>query len=431
MLEQSALHGRVFLSYLNGRSLISKPVSPKDVAFGPMRPVQIYPISDRDVWMQDRSKGDWYHYACGRQGGNLRLQERYKEASVRISEITSGSGFFYYYGKALCDARLIGKGKKAEHLYFVQNAPSVSYAGIPDVEEAEIPLTLQALDYEQTFRYPEKIKDLLSQMPASYVDRYKRPVVKIGGHLYPLAMEKVTTRWKDLPETTYPVVLNFEGTRYAVADLEPDHTEEDLEHFNSLAGYYEEETPRGGRHKVIHVKDAGFKYRHSPGLEFINSSQVTLYGINARWISDAPAVTDMSGYLSVGHDKHQFLARLERPDVSREVAMLREKAEENLSMSADIAGRLYRSDPDDSHGEYVALRTLFRGDIEPYARCFEPDLIPWILEQYAADVIEHRDKHETLRNGVPYLVYLADIIIGKDVGKTWEPQKCTSSRQGR
>lgn len=417
MLEQSALHGRIFYSVAIGKTLASKPAAIADIKFGPMRPVQIYRISDMEMWVQDKNTGTWYHYMGINESGALKLESFGDTATIK--GYASENGFFYYYGKALY------KGKdqeETEQFYFVQNEPKVSYGGTPDISAMQMPLTIQALDYGQVFSYPEKIKHMLEGIPACYVDRYKRPIKRTYGRTYPIPMGQVKTTWANLPETTYPVAIDFAKTRFAVADLEPEHSEDDLAYFNKIPGYYEEDTPRGGKHKVICIKDSTFKFRYSRGLEIINQSQVTLYGINAKWLTDSPEVLDLSGCQPVGHTSHTMAAALlARPDVEEEVALLRKKAEENLSAASMVAKKLYHADPDSSHGEFVALHTLYKQDIEPYAGQFEAGLLPWILEQYAKDVIIHRDKHETLRYGLPYLVYLAAIIIGKKkVVQVWD-----------
>lgn len=418
MLEQSTLHGRIFCSEISEKTIKSKTVAVGDIRFGPMRPIEIYRISDMEMWVFDKRQKNWYYYKGEYRSMELSLVTMINKTSM-LPELPKTS-FFYYYGKALLNK------EENEQVYFIQNEPRVSYDKIPDINKMQMPLTLQALDYNQTFQYPETVKTLLINMPACYVDRYKRPIKQIYGRTYPIPMESVKTTWKDLKETTYPVVINFEKTPFAIADLEPDHTEDDRAHFNGLPGYYEEETPRGGRHKIVKIMDKSFKFRYSPGLEIINESQVTLYGINAKWITDNPEILDVSQYRTVGHEEHQVMALLERPDVSEVVEMLRQKAKDNLSTGSEIAAQLYRTDPDDSHGEYVALRTLFQQDIKPYAKQLKPDLLPWILEAYASEIITHRDKHETMRQGLPYLVYLAAIIIGKEDARIWQSQKCIS-----
>lgn len=181
--------------------------------------------------------------------------------------------FFYYYGQAQWkDART---GDCISDAYYVQNIPTVTCDNIPDIQTMEVPLTLQKLDYGQTFTYPEELNQLLGNLSASYTDRYKRPIQRKFGRTYPIAMEKVTTTWKDLPVSTYPKVVNLSNTFFAVLDLEPDHTQEDLEEFQKMPGFYEEETPKGGKHKLIAINSKVFKFRFSKGLELINESMVT------------------------------------------------------------------------------------------------------------------------------------------------------------
>lgn len=412
MLEQSALHGRIYHSMLHDRTLASKPAMVADIRFGPMRPVIICRVSDAEMWVQDRNKGTWYHYKGMEGGGALRL-----DSCQDAFDASGMQAFPYYYGKALYQG-------ETEQNYFMQNAPQVTYGGIPDISAMEMPLTVQALDYGQAFTYPKEVKALLRDVPACYVDRFKRPVKKVNGRIYPIAMAGVKTVWPDLPETTYPVVLDFSKTPYAVADLEPEHEEQDFALFNAMPGFYEEDTPRGGKHKIIRLVNDAYKFRYSKGLEIISQSQVTLYGINARWLCSAPEPIDMSGCRTVGHTEHDIAKTvLERPDVSREVGLLEQKAMENLSVAKMVAKHMYDKDTDISHGEFVALNTLYRQDIAPYAAQFERNLLPWIVEQYAKGVIEPRKKHETMRNGLPYLVYLAAVIIGNPAckpGNVWE-----------
>lgn len=416
MLEQSTLHGRIFKSEVSAKILKSKPIAVDDIQFGPMRPVEIHRISDHEMWVQDRNRGNWYHYQDNGSDRELQLLE------VKDHMSLTSKGFFYYYGKALCKYNKIETEQETvEHDYFVQNVPSVTaYDKIPDINQMQMPLTMQALDYDQIFHYPTKLKKLLENIPACYVDRYKRPIKRKCERTYPIAMDQVKTTWTDLEETSYPVVVDFEKTIYGVVDLEPTHTEDDLAHFQGLSGYYEEETPRGGRHKIVRITDKTYKYRYSPGLEIINQSQVTLYGINAKWLADDPPILDITSYQTVGHEKQrQIVAHLERPDVSKEVEALQKKAIENMSMGYEIAAKLYRMDTDDSHGEYMVLQTLFKHDIKPYARQFPKEQLPWILESYASSIINHRDKHETLRQGLPYLVYLSAIICRKEDSRIW------------
>lgn len=403
MLEQSVLHGKVFCITQTATTLTSKTTSISDISFGPMRPIHLYVLSDNEVLVCDINRNDWYHYKRESVASELVLADR-----VRPASIPNVSQHFYYYGMA--------KYNDTNHLYFIKNVPSVTISDIPDINTFQIPITLQTLGYETLFEYPDELVDLLNDVPACYTDRYKRPIVHTADKTYPIPMDKVTTTVKDLPACAYPVVFDFKNTCYGIADLEPHHTEQDMEHFNSLDGYYVEDTPRGGKHKLIKIDAPDFKFRYSDGLEIINQSQATLYGINGTWLKDNPEPIDVTVYNVIGRVERTVVALLERPDVTEAVALLTQKANENLSAGRRIAKNQYMTDPDTSHGEYMVLWTLYQEDLLPYANQFDRQLLPWILEQYAMTIIEHREKHETMRHGLPYLVYLAAIIIEKRGG---------------
>ena len=396
MLEQSTLHGFIYRSMISDKVISSRKVAPSDIVFGPMRQIQIHAVADDDVWVKDMGHGTWYHYV----GGNVMRLVETKEEREPVE-----SGATYYYGKAVYDGK--------SHLYFIQNIPNVTSTEIPSVETFELPLTMRKLCYDITFSYTEKVKRLLRGVPAAYVDKYKRPIQISRGRVYPVDMEKVKTTWDDLPDAKYPVVLAFQKTAFAVLDLEPEHTEEDERQFDKVPGFYEEDTPRGGRHKIVRCISGEFKFRFSKGLELINQSQVTLYGINGNWLSDDPEPINVSDYRVVGHVRREAVqgAPISAPDVEADVKWLREAAKRTGSMGVISAMSAYRSDPDVSHGEFVALRILYKQDVERYKENYPPGRLPWILASYATTVIEHRDKHETSRSGLPYLVYLSAIIL--------------------
>lgn len=404
MLEQSTLYGRAYLSEKKGKYLSSRPVSLTDLEFGPMRPVFLHPVSDERMIMEDRERDLWYDYQ--EKEGNLLLQDT-KEEVPKVKQ-----PFFYYYG--LSRYKDPKTGEWISHRYFVRSQPNVTWDQIPDIRQIEIPLTLQRLDYGQVFTYPEKLNRFLANVPSTYVDRYKRPILRTHRQTFPVAMEKVKTKWMELPPATYPKVVSLTGTPYGVLDLEPEHTEEDQRVFEEAPGYYKEKTPRGGSHKLVWLKEPGYKFRYSPGLELLSQTQVTFYGIEGAWISDQPDAVSVADWKVIGNEEHEVTAVLERPDVSEEVAILRQKAEERYSLTRELVARGYAKDPDSSHADYVALYKLYHSDVKPYASQFKAEELPWILEAYSEDVIPHREKHETLRNGLPYLVYLSAIIIQKE-----------------
>lgn len=412
MFEQSALHGILYRSEKQERSIASQTVSLNDMTFGPMRSIHIYPHSDQEFLVYHLQGQTWYHYQSLQQGQTPKLQQIYTNEQLPPAFqawTCQENQFFYYYGQAQWkDPRT---GACISDAYYVQNSPTVTSETIPDIQTMELPLTLQKLDYTQTFTYPEELNQLLGNLSAAYTDRYKRPIQRKRGRTYPIAMEKVTTTWKDLPASTYPKVVNLSNTFFAVLDLEPDHTEEDLDEFQKMPGFYEEETPKGGKHKLIAVNSSVFKFRFSKGLELINESMVTFYGIRGTWITKNPIVADIRAYQPIGHTTRQITTRLERPDVTEAVQALQQKAAENMSMLDIKISEIYRTDTDNSHADFVALVTIYHSDIKPYELNFERTQLPWIMEAYAKPWIPHREKHETMRNGLPYLVYLSSIII--------------------
>lgn len=399
MLEQTMLHGPLYTSYIKGKTLISKPVTIQNVKFGPMRPITIYKEAHCVVVRDNRTQVQYLY-----QQGKL-------TPSDTPYEVTS-EGFTYFYGMA--------QYKNQNHTYFIQNQPIVSIPDIPDIHTFTLPQTLQDLDYEQTFTYPERLLHLLHDIQATYTDRYKRPIIQVNGRIYPIMLTKSKTKLQDLTPSTYPIVINLEHTNFAMVDLEPDHTEDDLAHFNSLQGYYQEDTPRGGKHLLVSLDSDVFKFRYSPQLEIINESAITIYGINAVWKCDDPPPLDVEPYTKILHTvKTTSLHTIRNIDGNKEqqeqieqyADMLTQLHKKKYTGSKARAQQQYRQDPDTSHGEYMALYILWNQDVKPYQEQLPQDLLPWILQAYADDCIEWRDKHETQRNGVPYLIHLCQRII--------------------
>ena len=105
---------------------------------------------------------------------------------------------------------------------------------------------MRALDYGRIFTYPQGLKELLAECPVAHADRFKRPIIRSQGHTYPINLAKKSFKWEDLPDSQYPVVADLSGTHFAVLDLEPARTTEEEMVYESIMGYYEEETMRGG-----------------------------------------------------------------------------------------------------------------------------------------------------------------------------------------
>lgn len=394
MIEQSFQHGAVYLSQVRGNMLVSKSIKVADISFGPWRHIRIAQ-KEPFVYVEDINTKIIYLY----EKGNLQIESETLDFPNDVDH------FFYYYGVA--DHKQDG-----EFPYFIQNRPNVTYKGTPDVKVFSLPRTLQDLGYDREFTYPREIINLLGDLPATYVDRFKRPIKHEKGRTFPVNIEKVETKLADLEESNYPFVINIANTDFAMVDLEPNYTDDDLEHFNSLEGYYIESTPRGGKHLLVKAESDLFKFRYSDELEIINEGMVSIYGIDGKYLSNNPKKLDLSKYNSTKRTVSAPIKEKESDErIQKYVDLLEEMSKKTNSLGRDIAERKYNQGDDISHSEYLVIYILYQEDILPYRNHLpEPDL-PWILEAYARKSIPWRDKHESQRNNVPYLVHLANEVI--------------------
>lgn len=405
MLEQIKKNGRVYQVQPAEKSVQSKPVKIPEFAFGPYRPISVYRISDQEMWVKDEAHGDWYHYKG--EGYSLSLVER------KTSYEEQGQRCFYLYG--------IAESENEKIPYFVQDVPYVKTRNIPDIQTMKMPFSMLALNYDRIFTYPEALKKLLGDCPVSYADRFKRPIIRSDGHTYPISLSKQSFRWELLSDSRYPVVADLSGTHFAVLDLEPSRTKEEESVYESVMGYYEEETIRGGRHKLVRLDDETFKFRYGKGLELIANTMVTFYGINGKMLHASPEPMKTTGFTPVGH-----IARTIKPaDIPTEIAHLVEKLESYTGDLFLVKTRIrdkHATNADNSNREFNILLDLYKEVVHPYRNMFTEEQIPWILTACAADIIEPREKHATQRNGLPYLVYLSAIICEKKEGaKIWKP----------
>lgn len=395
MLEQSFEHGTVYLSYVKSDSLITKSVKIPEIQFGPSRPVHII-VTDDFVYVQDLNTKIVYLYS----GGHLQAQ------GLDIP-MPDNRRFFYYYGMAYLPK---AKTEVKHYPFFTQNRPPKQIDDIPNIQVFEPPRTLQNLGYRQTFTYPIELIDLLGDVKATYVDRYKRPIRTENGRTLPISMDRVSTKMKDLPESNYPIVVDLAKTPFAMVDLEPGYTDDDLEHFNSLDGYYVESTPRGGKHLLVPIQSDLFKFRYSDHLEIINEGMVTLYGIEADVLSLHPDTLDITPYT-------QTTRRATAPvkpvsdNIKQYVEALQAQSEKVASPAKHYARNRYEQESDRSYADYIALYILYMQDVYPYQHQLPENSLPWILEAYARDTIPWRSKHDSMRNGVPYMVHLANEVI--------------------
>lgn len=405
MLEQTKKNGRVYHVNTGVKTILSKPAKIPEYEFGPYRPVTVHRINDYEMWVKNEVHGDWYHY----KGDNYPLTLISKE-DVHDEQ---SPGSFYLYGVAEHEGILCP--------YFVQDTPYVQKHIIPDIQTMEMPFTMRSLDYGMIFTYPQELKELLKICPVAYADKYKRPIIRSQGHTYPISLEKQSSRWDELPDAHYPIVADLSCTHFAVLDLEPTRTKEEEMVYESITGYYEEETIRGGRHKLVKLNDPTFKFRYGKGLELIANTMVTFYGIKGTMLSSNPEPMKTTGFAPVGHVA-RTIKPMDAPDEIKSMLNRLETYTGDLYLEKIQIREKHRLNTDNSNREYNMLLDLYKVAIMPYRHMFSKDSLPWILAACANDIIEPREKHATMRNGLPYLVYLSAIICEKKEGaKIWKP----------
>lgn len=401
MIEQSTLNGPLYLSE-DGTTTTAPPkvVKPGDISFGPPTEVVVEKGEYyNDFYLEDRTKGETFHYVDGVNQGLVDHPVLGASYLMGVAEI----------GNVL-------------HQYMIQNEPPVSREDTLDRQHLQAPASIIGFPYDQVFTFPRELGDVIGDLPATYVDKRKRPLN------YNLMMERgvyLPTNIKKTPVTAatimkepkhFPMVVDLEGTELAVVDLEPGYSTEDLTEVEKYSILYQEDTPRGGKHYLVRTKNKEYKFRVSKHLEIINDTMCTFYGINGVVRDTNAPYTDFSvfDYEEVGRN------RLEVHQASEQVLKVVEKLKqlnvENKNLGREAALNVYTYDDDLSHADYMAMWYLYRLDIQPFVSELLDNGIPstdlpWILAEYAAHVIPGRDKHYTNRLGVPYLVYVATSIV--------------------
>ena len=415
MLEQSKLNSPVYYTQETrderGRDkLINKIVTLDNVKFGPKLHIVIHRnmLTTQTMVVCDQ---------VPQPNGFI-----YDENGTLIKQVVSkkhkGDRLFpYWYGMAEIDGQTT--------VYLLQNEPPETSSLTPDLHHFELPPVLKGYGYDQVFAYDQKLLDLIGDRPATFTDKYKRPMNYMSllhERLYfPVALDKVATKFVDIAKekSNFPavVIINPEGQpiQYATLDLEPGYTPEDYQLASSFDAYYQEDTPRGGKHYLVKVdadSDA-FKYRLTPNLEAQTRAQITFYGINGVFLNDNPKTSCFSEYEAIGNHDSVVIDPKMPPGVESKIDECREVIKKIGTTGAKQAKRVYLTDTDLSHADFMALLKLYQTDLKPLASYIPSDMMPWVLAGYAASIIPGRTKHNTMRNGVPYLVYLATKIIYK------------------
>lgn len=421
MLEQSKRDGPLYYSQevieKGKRKLISKPIVLHILKFGPPTKVIIHLNASTkkvllEVLKDDSLYPEYYLYSQTKFCKKLNLTE---------DDTIDDETYAYYYGIAQI------KGDKTP--YLLKDEPPITISDVPTFDTFQLPPVLSGYPYKQAFKYIPELTDLIGHLKATYTDRYKRPLNPTAikhRKYFPMIIDNTTTKFKDLCNSNLPfpivVILNniSANAQFGCIDLEPSHTDDDLELANSFDAYYVEDTPRGGKHYLIRVKpdEKSYKYRLTPNIEAQIQCQITIYGINGKILNPQPEITDLSQYKQVGHKTNPIVSIDDRPDGIKFAAEIEDNVNELIeaneklgSTGAEQAKRAYIYDDDDSHADFTALARLYRLNIKPLKENFTDDELPWLLASYAARIIPPRAKHSDARNGVPYLVYLADKII--------------------
>lgn len=316
----------------------------------------------------------------------------------------------YYFGLALVDG--------VTYPYYVKDIPTPTVNLPVQLELMEPPHTWTGFPYEQTFSLLPELVEILKDIPATYVDRYKRPLnaALVDRHrYYPKTVKESGYTLGQLRQGThFPCVIDLnqfsvDGVKFGILDLEPGYTDTDLEWLQSFDIIYEEETPRGGKHFLFKHTSDRYKYRLTPNLEILTNALVTLYGINGRIINLNAQPSKLDDSLAVDYNPIEVVTA--ESDVNQIVEWLLARNKGGLGRS-NMQRRYEReSQVDMSSAEFNAMRHLYVREIKMFESMMTESDVPWVLGEYARHVLPYREKHDSLRKGIPYIVYTAQKVI--------------------
>lgn len=405
MIEQSKLNGPVYCSEHEGKSLSSQTVNITDISFGiPTRLI----IHTRDGYgpVLLENPADKTGIVINENGEILKYLEN-------VQTYNNETCHEYYYG--------VAKYKGERHPYWIKNIPPVGLDDLGDFKHMNLPSAIVGYPYTQTFDFSTELIDIIGNLQATYVDRFKRPINPdlIQRHLYyPISIDNVKTKFKDISvhPTKFPIVCNLKDTEFCVFDLEPGFSEADKAKAESYDIIYKEETPRGGIHYLARTNDMTFKYRFTEKLELITNTMVTFYGINCEMINkDAKPITNFSDeWKPVGVSTVTIeSATVDIVKINNIVDKLKETFTTQNYWVRHALSRYNNYDSDESRAEFAFMGSIYRNVLEKLQLFQEAtdDEKAWILGQFTQNMIPFRLKHNTARNQIPYLVYSAMKII--------------------
>ena len=317
----------------------------------------------------------------------------------------------YYCGLALVDG--------VTYPYYVKDLP-VANVDIPitAIEQMVPPHTWTGFPYESTFTLLPELVQLMYDIPATYVDRFKRPLnaLMFDHHrYYPKTVKESGRTLGQLRQGThFPCVVDLNqfavnGVKFGILDLEPGYTQSDVEWLQSFDIVYEEETPRGGKHFLFRHTSDRYKYRLTPNLEILTNALVTLYGINGRMINPNAGPSTLDDSLAVDYNPIEVVTA--ESDVNQIVEWLMARNKGGLGRS-NMQRRFDRESLEDmSKAEFNAMRHLYVSEIKMFESMMTESDVPWVLGEYARRVLPYRPKHDSPRKNVPYIVVTAKKVI--------------------
>lgn len=394
LIEQSYPGGPYYLSKIADKSLISKPCVFDDVIIKTAYPVVFY-VQNEKIAIKDR---DCYHLYLN--GNYLKDVKTFNTAN------------FFEHRLNICSGTYQGQ---AAVIYSCDQVNAKAIA--PPWEKLFLPVFFTGWRYAKTFTYLPQLAKIFTGVRASFVDRFKRPLnlekLKACEYL-PADLTKSFDEFANLAavKSYFPIVTDLASApALASLDLEPGYTDEDLALAESFDSYYVEDTPHGGKHYLIKVAESNvFKYRLTPKLECQVNAYISWYGINARWKKDDVVISDLSNYKVIEHSQRSASLASEPVKMRARAQYIYKMATASGGMNAALAA--YDDISDESRADFTALARLWYFVVKRYLQ--PGDNRPWLLADVASIAVPHRTKHDELRLGVPYLVYLANIIVGED-----------------
>lgn len=385
-------NGPFYLSKEVNGKMVYIPIKQRHVSFGKSQPVKLvqYPSSYFSIHYDGVEL--FYH--------RDKPIQPFKQNPIRTHSFLGG--YAQYQGET--------------YPYIVKDEIEVTFDGKTQ-QLIQPPRSLTGFSYNQTFHYPQELVDLMSKhnVKTTITDKIKRPLnyeAFTKGLYYPTTMSAVKHSFSDIQTNEYPRVVELKDTPFAVVDLEPGFTKEDITWFYQYPMLYMEDTPNGGKHVLVYCNDEATKYQVTPKCEIIVNTMVTLYGINAKWIGNEQVVSfpfEAIVHKTIDVQKVDIDEEWLQEEVERLNKTVPKKSHMWLTAwynNPDLDG----DDLSESRLDFTALSKVWK---RIHTQIYENK--EWVLAYYTKQFIPYREKHDSLRQGLPYLVYLAKVIVDSHI----------------